>query len=188
MGEEYEDYISDENLKILHEGKDIFIVYQRENDSEKTKGIVRVFPTSKPAHFRFVDVGTWSKNYTGPTNKGFLQIKSEITYDSLGNVISSKAFERQENQDRLHLRESLILQKELVNGKEYYLYNVKGYYETGEIMFDSWLRIIDFNEPKNFWNKKHYKVKQERAFNKDGSLKSEKHYDLEGKLVSKTKF
>ncbi len=186
--ETYEQFLTEEDKQLLSRGKEVYLSFSPSSPDFSASGEVRVLPTTKDNVFNFIEIGKWEKASVfqrTPSEKGHL--KAEMVFDSLGNIISSKAFEKQHNQEKYYLREELTLQEENIGGELYHLHRIVSYYETGELMAEGFQVLLDYQEPKSHLLKKTKPVKEWKEYSKDGSLISESIYDLEGKLLEKKK-
>jgi antitoxin component YwqK of YwqJK toxin-antitoxin module len=186
--EEYEPLLTEEDKEVLSKGKEVYLRYNPSTPEFSASGEVRVQPTSKENVFNFIEIGNWEKASVfrrTPSEAGYL--KAEMLFDSLGNILTSKAYEKQHNQEKFYLREKLTFQEETIHGKLFHLLRVESYYETGELMSEGWQVLLDYQEPKSHLLKKTKPVKEWKEYSKDGSLISESIYDLEGKLLEKKK-
>ncbi len=188
---EYERYLTNEDGEKLKNGKDAFINYNNEHPTRLRKGTVRVIPISGENQFNYVEIGEWHEDLIGGfandlLDKKLIQLRTESVFDSLGNIITQKIFSRHQGHE-LALGCETVYQKEVILGKEYYFYHDKFYNESGILIQDEWVKVVDHKEAKPAVLKKLVKVKEQKIFNQDGTLKSVRHYDLEGKLISNTK-
>ena len=179
--DEYKSQLSTKDIVKLSAGNEVFLNFEVNRPDYKAEGVLRVIPNSKNGEFTFVEIGNWKKEFDfkrSNSDKG--NAKVEMTLDSLGNIISSKAFEKQADQLKYLLREELTLQKEVVNSKTYAFNFVKSYYNSGELWIEGYQRILDFDIPKSYMDKKSVPAKYEKKFDKKGKVKKEKTYSLTG--------
>ncbi len=175
----YQFALSESDKTQLEKGNEVRLKFEEFRPGLKFEGWLRVIPTSNKGKYKFVEIGNWKKEFEfkrSNSNKGIAKV--EMRLDTLGNIINSKSFEKQYNQDQFVLIEELTLVEEKVNGKTYYYNLVKSYYTTGELWVEGYKRLLDFDIPKSYVDRKNVPAKYEKQFEKSGKLKKEKIYAL----------
>ncbi|AKQ44920.1 hypothetical protein TH63_03630 [Rufibacter radiotolerans] len=137
--------------------------------------------------YKYIEVGDWVEVLTYHPQVWITgKTRAVTSFDSLGNFVRRKVYEKPNKQSGYYLREEWSSSQVKDGNQVQHLENVWVYDQNGEKTFEQFW-VQDFDTPASWRQKKKTHINTLQYYNAQGRLKKEKFFNAEGKFMETIK-
>ncbi|GAB2531792.1 hypothetical protein [Rufibacter soli] len=180
-----EKFLTPPELQQLKTTGQVTKAFSATSPTDTINGTIRIL--AKGDDYQYIEVGDWVEVLTYHPQVWITgKTRAVTTFDSLGNFVTRKVYEKPNKQSAYYLREEWSTSQVKEGDQTRHLESVWVYSPTGDKTFEQFW-VEDFDTPASWRQKKKTHINSFQYYNAQGTLIKEKVYNAEGKLLETKK-